>query len=92
MKINQEKTKVTASRDGADFLGWYIYLQSNEKFKSIFSRDNFKYFRNKIKHIVNNSNYGAVTKVQKLAFIVIGCNEITTDTAKWTERGLSYNI
>jgi hypothetical protein len=29
--------------------------------------DNFKAFRKKVKHIVNNSNYGATTKAEKLA-------------------------
>ncbi len=34
----------------------------NGKFKSTPSMDNFKNFRSKIKHIVNNSNYGAPNK------------------------------
>jgi 5-methylcytosine-specific restriction endonuclease McrA len=34
--------------------------------------DNFKAFRQKVKHIVNNSNYGAVVKAEKLAPIVRG--------------------
>ena len=34
--------------------------------------DNFKAFRQKVKHIVNNSNYGAETKVSKLAPVVRG--------------------
>ena len=67
------KTKVTASTDGFDFLGWRIYVQQgNGKFKSVPSVDNFKAFRHKVKHIVNNSNYGASTKVSKLAPIVRG--------------------
>ena len=34
--------------------------------------DNFKAFRQKIKYIVNNSNYGAKEKAEKLAPIVRG--------------------
>ncbi len=73
MEVSQKKTKVTASTDGFDFLGWRFYVQKNNgKFRSIPSVDNFKAFRNKVKHIVNNSNYGAETKVTKLAPVVRG--------------------
>ena len=73
MNVSQKKTKVTASTDGFDFLGWHFYVQkSNGKLKSVPSLDNFKAFRAKVKHIVNNSNYGAETKVTKLAPVVRG--------------------
>ena len=73
MEVSQKKTKVTASTDGFDFLGWHFYVQKNNgKFRSIPSTDNFKAFRAKVKHIVNNSNYGAETKVSKLAPVVRG--------------------
>ncbi len=72
MEISQKKTKVTASTDGFDFLGWHFFVQNNGKFKSTPSEDNFKSFRDKVKHIVNNSNYGASIKEQKLAPIVRG--------------------
>ena len=73
MEISRKKTKLTASTDGFDFLGWNFYVQkSNGKFKSTPSVDNFQAFRSKVKHIVNNSNYGAETKEQKLAPIVRG--------------------
>lgn len=73
MEVSKKKTKVTASTDGFDFLGWHFYVQENNgKFKSIPSVDNFKAFQKKVKHIVNNSNYGAETKVKKLAPIIRG--------------------
>ncbi|MEH2122991.1 group II intron reverse transcriptase/maturase [Nostoc sp.] len=72
MNVSQKKTKVTAATDGFDFLGWHFKVQKNGKFKSIPSVDNFKAFRKKVKHIVNNSNYGATTKAEKLAPIVRG--------------------
>ncbi|MHC5720196.1 MAG: group II intron maturase-specific domain-containing protein, partial [Nostoc sp.] len=68
----QKKTKVTAATDGFDFLGWHFKVQKNGKFKSTPSVDNFKAFRKKVKHIVNNSNYGATTKAEKLAPVVRG--------------------
>ena len=47
-------------------------MQSNGKFRCVPSADNFKAFRQKIKHIVNNSNYGAKVKAEKLAPLVRG--------------------
>ena len=73
MNVSQKKTKVTATTDGFDFLGWHFYVQKNNgKFTSVPSQDNFRAFRNKVKDIVNSSNYGAETKVSKLAPIVRG--------------------
>ena len=72
MNVSQKKTKTIASTDGFDFLGWHFYVQNNGKFRSVPSTDNFKKFQKKVKHIVNNSNYGAETKVSKLAPIIRG--------------------
>ncbi len=44
----------------------------NGKFRCVPSVDNFKAFRQKVKHIVNNSNYGATVKAEKLAPVVRG--------------------
>ena len=73
MNVSQRKTKVTASADGFDFLGWNFFVQRpNGKFRCVPSMENFKAFREKVKKIVNCSNYGAETKVAKLAPIVRG--------------------
>ena len=72
MNISQEKTKLTASTDGFDFLGWHFQVQANGKFRSRPSADNFRAFRQKVKTVVNHSNYGAIVKAQKLAPIVRG--------------------
>lgn len=72
MKVSQKKTKLTASTDGFDFLGWHFKVQSNGKFRCVPSVDNFKTFRQKVKHIVNNSNSGATQKATKLAPVVRG--------------------
>nr|WP_269667527.1 reverse transcriptase domain-containing protein [Crinalium epipsammum] len=72
MKISEKKTKLTATTDGFDFLGWHFKVQNNGKFRCVPSEDNYKAFRQKVKHIVNNSNYGATTKAEKLAPVVRG--------------------
>jgi RNA-directed DNA polymerase len=72
MQVSKRKTKVTATTDGFDFLGWHFKVQANGKFKSNPSVANYKAFRQKVKFIVNNSNYGAKVKAQKLAPIVRG--------------------
>jgi len=72
MKVSEKKTKLTATTDGFDFLGWHFKVQNNGKFRCVPSADNFKAFRQKVKHIVNNSNYGATDKAEKLAPVVRG--------------------
>ncbi|MFK0730058.1 MAG: group II intron reverse transcriptase/maturase [Gloeotrichia echinulata GP01] len=72
MNVSQKKTKITAATDGFDFLGWHFKVQKNGKFRSNPSVDNFKAFLLKVKHIVNNSNYGAKEKATRLAPIVRG--------------------
>jgi group II intron reverse transcriptase/maturase len=72
MNISERKTKLTATTDGFDFLGWHFKVQKNGKFRCVPSADNFKAFRKKVKHIVNNSNYGATVKAEKLAPVVRG--------------------
>jgi group II intron reverse transcriptase/maturase len=72
MNISKTKTKVTATTDGFNFLGWHFKVQSNGKFKSTPSVENFKAFRQKVKNIVNSSNYGSKEKAEKLAPLVRG--------------------
>jgi RNA-directed DNA polymerase len=72
MNVSEKKTKITATTDGFDFLGYHFKVQQNGKFRCVPSVDNFKAFRKKVKHIVNNSNYGATVKAQKLAPVVRG--------------------
>jgi RNA-directed DNA polymerase len=72
MKFSEKKTKITAATDGFTFLGWNFKVQKNGKFRSTPSVENFKAFRKKVKAIVNNSNYGAIEKAEKLAPIVRG--------------------
>jgi RNA-directed DNA polymerase len=72
MNVSEKKTKITATTDGFDFLGWHFKVQKNGKFRSTPSVENYKTFRKKVKAIVNNSNYGATTKAERLAPVVRG--------------------
>ena len=72
MEISEEKTKITPSTTGFDFLGWHFKVQSNGKFRCTPSEENYKDFIKKIKNIINNSNYGAEVKARKLAPVVRG--------------------
>ena len=72
MKVSEKKTKLTATTNGFDFLGWHFRVQKNGKFRCIPSVDNFKVFRQKVKNIVNNSNIGATEKAKTLAPVVRG--------------------
>ncbi|MEM9926857.1 MAG: reverse transcriptase domain-containing protein [Cyanobacteria bacterium P01_D01_bin.50] len=72
MELSQEKTKVTATTDGFNFLGWNLKVQKNRKFRSTPSKENFLAMREKVKTIVNSSNYGAEVKARKLAPVIRG--------------------
>ena len=73
MRVSKEKTKLTTTQDGFDFLGWnFIVQRNNNKFRCYPSKDNYRKVIGKIKDIVNNSNYGAEVKAVKLAPIVRG--------------------
>jgi len=72
LNVKATKTKVTASTDGFDFLGWNFKVQTNGKFRSTPSEENFKTFKDKVKHIINSSNYGSKVKAEKLAPIIRG--------------------
>ena len=72
LKVSERKTKLICTTDGFDFLGWHFRVQANGKFRSVPSVDNFKAFRQKVKAIVNHSNYGAAVKALKLAPVVRG--------------------
>jgi group II intron reverse transcriptase/maturase len=82
LKVSEKKTKLTATTEGFDFLGWHFKVQSNGKFRCVPSVDNFKTFRQKVKTIVNSSNYGASTKAEKLAPLVRGWRKGASQSCK----------
>lgn len=99
MKVSEKKTKITAATDGFDFLGWHFKVQSNGKFRSIPSEENFKKFRQKVKSIVNNSNYGAKEKAKKLAPIIRGwrnyhrfCDMSSPKFSLWFIRDRTWHV
>jgi len=72
MKVSAKKTKITAATDGFDFLGWHFKVRNDGRLLITPSVENFKKFREKVKEIVNCSNYGSKVKAMKLAPIVRG--------------------
>ncbi len=42
MKVSEKKTKLTATTDGFDFLGWHLKVQSNGKFRCVPERGQFQ--------------------------------------------------
>ncbi|MGG6266841.1 reverse transcriptase domain-containing protein [Leptolyngbya sp. AN03gr2] len=72
LKVKPEKTKLVTATEGFDFLGWHFQVQSNGKFRSYPAADNYQAFRQRVKAIVNHSNYGAKEKAQMLAPLVRG--------------------
>ena len=72
LKVSERKTKLVKATDGFDFLGWHFKVQTNGKFRCVPSEDNYKTFRQKVKDIVNCSNYGARVKATKVASLVRG--------------------
>ena len=97
MNISEKKTKVTATTDGFDFLGWHFIVQRNNgKFRSTPSVENFKTFRKKVKNIVNKSNYRTSEIISKLAPIVRGWRNYhkycRMEGSKWSLWKLSDSI
>lgn len=56
--------------DGFDFIHWHFAFDYNKKIFTVPSFDNYQKFLRRIKHIVNNSNYGASIKANKLYPII----------------------
>jgi len=72
MKISEKKTKLIATTDGFDFLGRHFKVQNNGEIRCVPWADKFRAYRKKVKHSVNNTNYGATVKAEKLAPVVRG--------------------
>jgi RNA-directed DNA polymerase len=92
MKVSERKTKLTTTTDGFVFLGWHFKVQKNGKFRSTPSEENFKAFRKKVKHIVNNSDYGATVKAEKLASVVRGWRQYHKNCKMDGSRNSLYHI
>lgn len=96
MNISAEKTKVTTTQEGFNFLGWEMKVQTNRKFRSTPSTENFKKFRDKVKALVANSSLGPEALVAKLAPLVRGWREYhkycKLDGSRFSLWHLSYSV
>lgn len=60
MNSNTVQTCVFSSSMGFDFLSWHFKVFKDGSFFSTPSFDNYQKFLKRVKHTINNSNYGAV--------------------------------
>lgn len=66
MKVSEKKTKLTATTDGFDNRRLAQQkCKATENLEVLPSVENYKKLRQKIKAIVNNSNYGSKVKAEK---------------------------
>lgn len=72
LMASKKKTKLHASTEGFDYLGWHFKVLKDGRFKAYPDDENLKKFKKKVKSIVNCSNYGSKLKAKKLAPIVRG--------------------
>lgn len=68
--VSLKRVKLASTLTGFTFLGWFFRVCSNGNFRCTPSVENYKTFRKKVKHIVNNSNYGSKVKATKLSPLV----------------------
>nr|AKL78973.1 ycf13 [Euglena viridis] len=66
LNLTKLTISLTNSQFGFDFLGWHFKVFRNGKFLSTPSVVNYQNFLKRIKHIINNSNYGSNVKASKL--------------------------
>ncbi|MBE9001568.1 reverse transcriptase N-terminal domain-containing protein [Nostoc sp. LEGE 12447] len=99
LNIKSAKTRFISATDGFNFLGWQFRVQKNGKFRCTPSEDNYLAFRKKVKAIVNNSNYGALVKSQKLSPIIRGwrnyhryCKMDGSRFTLWFTRRRTWNV
>ena len=72
LEINQEKTKVTPTTNGFDFLGWKFIVKPNGKLTCNPSKESKDKIVKKIKEVVTDSRLSTDEKAKKLAPIVRG--------------------
>ena len=68
--VSLKRVRLTSTLNGFNFLGWFFRVCSSGNFRCTPSVENYKMFRKKVKHIVNNSNYGSKVKATKLSPLV----------------------
>lgn len=68
--LKEKFVELFSTLKGFDFLGWHFKVYKNRNFISTPSYSNYQMFLKRVKHIINNSNYGALVKVNKLYPII----------------------
>ena len=72
LTINEEKTKVTPTTTGFNFLGWTFINKPNGKLTCYPTQESKKAITKKVKNIITKSGLPTAEKVEKLAPIVRG--------------------
>jgi retron-type reverse transcriptase len=91
IKKNSSKFLLVSNTKGFDFLGWHFKFSEKVKngISAIPSLNNYQFFLNRVKRIVNNSNYGSVVKASKLYPVIKNWREYH----KYSDlRSLSYSL
>lgn len=70
LKFNRVSFLLTSSVKGFDFLGWNFKIQKESKLYCVPNFTNYQNFQNKVKFVINNSNFGSKAKAIKLYPIV----------------------
>jgi RNA-directed DNA polymerase len=90
LSISTEKTKISKTTDGFDFLGWHIQNKTNGKIIITPSEENYKKQKEKILKHLKNPKLSVKSKITLLAPIVRGwrnyhkyCNIRTTKFTLW---------
>jgi RNA-directed DNA polymerase len=72
LNINTEKTKISKTTDGFNFLGWQIYNFKDGRIRFLPSSENYKSLKQKVQNCLKDPKLSVETKVAKLAPIVRG--------------------
>ena len=72
LEVKEAKTKLIASTEGFDFLGWHFKVKRNGKFISTPSDKNYRNLIKKVKTSLKDSRFKLEARIQKVASIIRG--------------------
>ncbi len=72
LKVKEAKTKLVASTEGFDFLGWHFRVKGNGKFISTPSKKNYHQIKEKIKTTLKDSRFPLEARIKKVGSMVRG--------------------
>lgn len=70
LTLRSESIELFSASKGFDFLGWHFKFCKDGNLISVPSWNNYQDFLIRVKHIINNSNYGSLIKANKLYPII----------------------